>query len=431
MREKMDGHTISSYYPALSWFILFCGFMLVVLHRFITAGLQDTFTHTFAMSATGFAFLSSSYFYLYPLMQVPAGFALDIFGPRRIAIASFLIMTAGTILFASASTFGGLFWGRVLISFGASFIWGTLLKIQGIFFPARLFALLTGFGAVAGSFGIILAGSPFMAGVANFGWRETIYIIALGSFTLMLGSLLFIRPPSNISGRDSLYSANRSLKAELRGAGRVLTRKAGILLFFCHFGIYGTYAAFLGIWSYPFLAAEAGLTVNKASFMITWMGIGYMFGGPVLGHLSDRFGQKRKPVLLITCGGLTLFMASLMLLPLFKANPVLLLYPALFWLGFFTPGLVLTMVLARELLDPSFSGVAVGVANSGGFVGAALVQLAVGFILDRGWQGDYINGIMSYPWPVMQQVIVFSTFLLAVSFLSAYMVKEHKSGFEA
>ncbi len=59
-----------------------------------------------------------------------------------------------------------------------------------------------------------------------------------------------------------------------------------------------------------------------------------------------------------------------------------------------------------------------------GFVGAALAQIIVGLILDRGWQGGYVNGIMSYPWPAMQQVILFSALLLAFSFLSASLVQE-------
>jgi len=423
---------IKNYYPALSWLVLFFGFVLVVLHRFVTAGLQDIFTETFAISSAGFALLSSSYFYLYPLMQVPAGMAIDLFGPRKITTFSFLIMTIGTIFFAAATTFGQLFWGRMMISFGAAFIWGSLLKVQGIHFSGRIFAFLAGFGAVAASFGVILAGSPFMAGATRLGWREMIYLLAICSFLLLLGNLIFTRDPVNRVGSNrptpnQFKPSNRKNKTDLAGTVTVLKQKSGWLLFLCHFGIYGPYAAFIGIWSYPFLVGEAGYTVSQASFFITFLGISYMLGGPLLGHLSDRMGERRRPVLLISCVFLAMFTAAFLFLPYLNGKAGILLYPVLFVIGFFTPSLILTMVLSRELQNPKYSGVAVGIANSGGFVGAAIAQLVVGLILEKGWQGQYVNGIMSYPWPVYQQVILFSTLLITLAFLSAYLVEEKKA----
>ena len=422
----------NKYFPILSWLVMFFGFVLVVLHRFLTAGLQDVFSETFALSTAGFAFLSSSYFYLYPLMQIPAGMAIDFFGPRRIVTFSFAAMTLGTLLFASASGFGHLLWGRVIISFGAAFLWGSLLKVQGVYFSGRVFALLAGFGAVAASLGIILSGSPFMAGVARLGWREMIYLLAAFSLILLLGNLIFTRNPVYISGgcNASPYTGRPNQtenKAVLAGTASVLKQKSAWLLFLCHFGIYGPYAAFLGIWSYPFMVGEGGYTISQTSFFITFMGIGYMLGGPVLGHLSDRIGEKRKPVLQISCAFLALSTAALLLLPYLSAQTGYLLYPALFMIGFFTPGLILSMVLARELYSPGYSGVAIGIVNSGGFVGAAAAQLIVGVILDHGWQGQSLEGIPLYPWAVYQQIIIFSSLLLLLALLAVNLVEEKQT----
>lgn len=420
---------INKYFPILSWLILFSGFVLVVLHRFLTAGLQDVFSETFALSSTGFALLSSSYFYLYPLMQIPAGMAIDLFGPRRVVTFSFAAMSLGTLLFASASAFGHLFWGRVIISFGAAFLWGSLLKIQGIYFSGRVFAFLAGFGAVAASLGIILSGSPFMFGVTRLGWREMMYLLAALTILLLLGNLIFTRIPacSLKNGKATSSQSNpgyHESKTALAGTLTVLKQKSAWLLFLCHFGIYGPYAAFLGIWSYPFMVGEGGYTISQTSFFITFMGLGYMLGGPVLGHFSDRIGEKRKPVLLISCAFLALSTATLLLLPYFKNEPGYLLYPALFMIGFFTPGLIISMVLARELQNPRYSGVAVGIVNSGGFVGAAAAQLVVGLIMETGWEGQSLRGIMIYPWPIYQQIIIFSTLLLLLALVAIYLVEE-------
>ncbi|MFO7952288.1 MAG: MFS transporter [Bacillota bacterium] len=415
-----------SYFPLLSWLTLFFGFVLVVLHRFATASMQDIFTENFAMGSSSFALLSSSYFYLYPLMQVPAGFALDLWGPRKIVSFSFLIMSAGTLIFATAMSFSQLLLGRIIISFGAAFIWGALLKVQGLYFSGRVFALLAGMGGVGASLGIILAGSPLMTGITNLGWREINFLLALITVLLMLSNLAFTGNSHPSSEKPKTASFKKELKNTLKGALLVLKDRSSWLLFICHFGIYGSYAAFLGIWSYPLLVGKAGYEISQASFLITFMGFSYMLGGPALGHLSDRLGEKRRPVLMLSSGVLTFFTATLLLLPYFANSTDALIYPSLFALGFFTPSLILTMVLSRELQDYNYSGVAVGIANSGGFVGTALAQLTVGFILERGWEDDFAGGIMNYPWPVFQQVIIFSILLLLLAFFSAYLVKENK-----
>lgn len=402
---------------------MFFGFVLVVLHRFSTAGLQDIFALEFGLGSAGFAFLSSSYFYLYPLMQVPAGFALDLWGPRKVAGASFLIMTLGSLLFAFAASFNALFWGRVLISFGAAFIWGSLLKIQGLYFSGRIFALLTGFGAVAGSFGVILAGSPFMAGVLYCGWRVTFIIIAGFSFMLMIGNIVFTGARSGFAKNAGKKTLAPGSKPDLAAAFEVLKHRSGWLLFLCHFGIYGSYAAFIGIWGFPLLI-WAGCSGAEASFFITWIGISYMLGGPLLGFLSDRINQKRRPVLMLSCAALALGMAVLLLLPYLGSYKFILLYSALGSIGFFTPALILTMVLSRELEDPALSGVAVGVANSGGFVGAAFAQIVTGLILAGGHLGQNVRGISEYCWSAFQLAVAFSVLLLGVAFIAAYIVRE-------
>jgi nitrate/nitrite transporter NarK len=63
---------------------MFAAFILVVFHRFSPAGLLPVFTSELEMSTAEFALLSSSYFYLYSLLQIPVGFLLDYYGPRRV-----------------------------------------------------------------------------------------------------------------------------------------------------------------------------------------------------------------------------------------------------------------------------------------------------------------------------------------------------------
>jgi nitrate/nitrite transporter NarK len=67
---------------------MFVAFILVVFHRFSPAGLLLVFTAELEMSTAQFALLSSSYFFLYSLLQIPVGFLLDFYGPRRVGLFS-------------------------------------------------------------------------------------------------------------------------------------------------------------------------------------------------------------------------------------------------------------------------------------------------------------------------------------------------------
>jgi hypothetical protein len=58
---------------------------------------------------------------------------------------------------------------------------------------------------------------------------------------------------------------------------------------------------------------------------------------------------------------------------------------------------VLTWPLGREVNPPARAGIAVAVANLGGFVGAALTQGPVGAVLDARWAGAMAQGARVYP----------------------------------
>jgi hypothetical protein len=58
---------------------------------------------------------------------------------------------------------------------------------------------------------------------------------------------------------------------------------------------------------------------------------------------------------------------------------------------------VLTWPLGREVNPPALAGIAVAVANLGGFVGAAITQGPIGAVLDARWTGVMAQGARVYP----------------------------------
>ncbi|MGH7363792.1 MAG: MFS transporter, partial [Candidatus Methylomirabilales bacterium] len=72
--------------------------------------------------------------------------------------------------------------------------------------------------------------------------------------------------------------------------------------------------------------------------------------------------------------------------------------PALtFALGFSSAGFALTWVCATEVNPPRYAGLATAAVNTGGFLGAAVLQVVLGAILDARWAGMVQEGARVYP----------------------------------
>lgn len=59
-------------------------------------------------------------------------------------------------------------------------------------------------------------------------------------------------------------------------------------------------------------------------------------------------------------------------------------------------GFVLTFALAKEVIHPGLSGMAVSVVNTGCFIGTALTQPLFGYLADLTWDGTVVDGVRLY-----------------------------------
>ncbi len=104
--------------------IIFCVFALAffisTLLRAITATLTPVLTNEFDLSAGNLGLLAGGYFIGFSLMQIPAGLLLDKYGPKKVIPYLLLIALVGTISFAFAKNFTGLFISRIFIGVGVS-----------------------------------------------------------------------------------------------------------------------------------------------------------------------------------------------------------------------------------------------------------------------------------------------------------------------
>ena len=393
-------------------------FLLVTFHRFALGVIAADLMAAFATAAVGLGGLASVYFYLYGLLQLPSGILADTWGPRRTLAASALLMTAGAFLFAAAPSLPVAYAGRVLVGLGVAPVLVNTLKLVSAWFPARAFATMIGLTAMVGNLGGFLAGGPFALLVAAVGWRVS--FATVGAITAALGAALLLavrdRPAQAAvrpaAGAPALWSAAAALLRD----GRIW------LLLMTKMGFDMSFFAFFVVWGVPFLTQTTGVSPTVAGFHLSFGALGFMLGGPVLGFLSDRvMRERRRPILLSALAHTALWVLFLGSAPL---RPGAGLAALMAGLGFTAAGLLLCLACAKELSPPETMGISTALVNGGGFIGAAVLQIVLGAVLDSRWEGAMIAGARVYPLAAYLKAFSLCLVIMTGTCLAAFFIRE-------
>jgi MFS family permease len=120
--------------------------------------------------------------------------------------------------------------------------------------------------------------------------------------------------------------------------------------------------------------------------------VAWAVGGPIFGGISDRIG-RRKPLYFLGC---TLSMIGWAVILFLPDLPFSLLVFVLLIAGFTSGCMIISFAFAKESVPRHLTGTVNGVINMGVMLGPTLLQPAVGWMLDRNWNGDLLNGIRVY-----------------------------------
>jgi MFS family permease len=149
--------------------------------------------------------------------------------------------------------------------------------------------------------------------------------------------------------------------------------------FFANIGLAGTLLTFAGLWGVPYLMQGHGMSRTAATYHTSAMLLGFAIGAVAVGWISDRLG-RRKPVLLafaaFYCAGWLPWLSG-------ATMPVAASLPLCFAMGFAGSAFTITLASAKEVNRRAFAGMAVSLVNTGVFLGAAVLQPFVGWMLDR------------------------------------------------
>ncbi len=383
----------------LAWSIWSLGavfYLIAFFHRLAPAVMTRELMQDFGISAAALGNLSAFYFYSYWLLQVPTGILADTWGPRRLLAGGALATAVGAVIFGLAPSLAWASAGRLLIGAGASVSFVTCLKLAAHWFPAGYYSMLSGMLLVAGIAGAVSAGVPLRLLVDGAGWRPV--MLGMAAVTGLLAVIIWMQVRDDPSARGyashaaALLPGTAGRRAPLANLKEVFHHRNTWLLCFIPAGIVGAMLSFCGLWGVPFLTTHYGLSAAQAAFLTSGMMVCWALGSPFVGRLSERIGRRKAPM--IAGHGLA---AAGWACILFSAGlPVWVLAALMAATGFLSASFNICWPLVKESAPLRLAGTISGVINMGIMLGPTLLQPAIGWVLDRHWQGLTHAGVRLY-----------------------------------
>jgi ACS family D-galactonate transporter-like MFS transporter len=333
--------------------------------------------------------LLSAFFWPYALMQIPAGWLVDLFDVKWVFATGFFVWSASTAITGLLHGFAALLVMRVILGLGESVAFPSYSKILGGHFKERhrgfANAMIMAGLAFGPALGIWLGGSA----VGRFGWRP--FFVVLGVAGLLWLPLWFTWMPR---------------RAPAPAVPRAHT--SGLLDILRHRSAWGTcigqssinyYLYFLVTWLPFYLLRGRHLSSHEMANAGGLLFLVSAISSAATGKISDRWIHAgasptlvRKGMMAFGHTGIGIFLVLTML------APGRLLTAALAFTGAFLGiSMCNSWAIPQMLAGPRMVGRWVGVQNFIGNLSGAVAPVLTGFLLGR-------TG--SYYWPFVVTAVV-------------------------
>ena len=267
--------------------IIFCvfafAFFISTLLRAITATLTPILTNEFDLSAGNLGLLAGGYFIGFSLMQIPAGLLLDKYGPKKVIPYLLLIALVGTISFAFAKNFTGLFISRIFIGVGVSACLMGPLTGYRVWFEEKYQQRANSWMLMVLSIGFLASTLPVQILLPLIGWRSIFFLI--GALILISIILLSVFIPS-WEIKSPVESKNIS-----EGLLDVWKDKFFISLIPLAFFNYAGVQAIQTLWAGPWMLNVAGYSPLESATGLFWINITMLFAFLIWGYLLPKFSE--------------------------------------------------------------------------------------------------------------------------------------------
>jgi MFS family permease len=197
-------------------------YFLSTLLRAITATLSPTLTEEFLLSSSDLGLLAGSYFLGFSITQLPMGFWLDQYGPKKVELGFLGLAVLGCLAFAMAHSFEQLWAARVLTGVGLSACLMAPLTGYRRWLDVSIQMRANSWMLMTGSLGMLSSTLPVQWILPQYGWRVIFILLAIFLVMAMI-AIAWIVPKwhqlehQNKDQKDILYSKDIELILSTKG----------------------------------------------------------------------------------------------------------------------------------------------------------------------------------------------------------------------
>jgi len=381
--------------------------------------MADDWMLAYAVDASSLGIIAASYYYAYAGMQVPLGLLMDKLGPRRLLALAGLVCAIGCLLMASTRILWLASIGRFLIGMGAACGFLGTMKVATLWFHPSKIGMIAGLSTAIGTIGGITGQAPLSMLNEVIGLKGSLVVLTAAG--VMVGAIIWLCVrdlPEKNQEKDEELTVSL-----LEGLSSVLFNPQAWLIAFHGFLMYVPLAAVADLWGIPFLKSAYGMEEKYAAIMVSFIYIGVIVGGFLLGKFTELFRRKRTPMLIGALASLCCYSAIFFIHPL----PEWLIYGLLFLGGVFFSTECLCFAAVCEHLPRQYGGIAVGFTNMIVMMSGVLLQPLIGWLLNVNWDGQMHGNIPYYSLEAFQKALWIVPVCLLLAACVLFFIKEKRS----
>ncbi|MEQ9255862.1 MAG: MFS transporter [Alphaproteobacteria bacterium] len=355
------------------------GYFLSYLFRTVNAVAAPHIMADLGLGPGLIGLLTGAYFLAFAAAQLPLGYALDRFGPRRSEATLLTVAAGGSLLFAMADSVTGLVIGRALIGLGVSACLMASLKIFALWYPRERLPLINGMVLATGGLGALAATTPVEVALGLTDWRGV--FVWLAALTLAAAAAII-----GVVPEKARTGPGGSPPAGLDGLRRVVGDPRFWRIAPVTAMVQAAYLAIQGLWAGAWLRTVAGHDALSAANHLLVMAVAMVAGYLALGALSTHLTRRGYATLHVAAGGMLIFLlvqVGLVLQLTWLSWPLIILF------GFFGTAGTLSFAVLAGIFSTDIVGRANTTLNLLIFVGAFAVQAGMGWLIEHWPAGGY------------------------------------------
>ncbi len=366
----------------------FYQFMLITIFN----ALNKHVLAEFHLNATALGHLSSLYFLSSIISLIPAGIVLDRCSTRKAILTAMSVSILCTLAFAISVSVHMAMMARFVAGFSGAFCFLSSIRLATRWYSRQQLALVIGLVVSLGMVGGIVAQVPMTALSDLVGWRWAMVLMAGAGILMLIPIYKYVSDyPADYKAEDDCHAFKPSIRDFLSILGAALKNRqnwlGGLYISLLNLPIF-----LLGaMWGSLYLSQVHHLGRTQAAIVTSMIFVGMIFGSPTMGWLSDYWGSRKRPMILLA------LIATLPMLLLISGVQlsILKLLLLFFAIGFLISAQVIGYPLVAESNSPIITGTAEGIASTL-MIAGGLSQHLFGWLMDRHWQHMIVDNVPLY-----------------------------------